>query len=156
MYPVCPRKFLRLCCVTSTLHLTVQIMFSLSPLLPPSLFSFNLSNDDMHATCANKIGVYHQGAIRLVKCSSNYSQNFERIDLHDPTNLRKLRANVRLGVWFHFSKFYILLIPFYCGAQRVTIPLSYVCGGTSGFILMWAVFREFLFRRLARWAFGTR
>lgn len=90
----------------------------------------------------------------MVKCSSNYSQNFERIDLHDPSNLRKLRVNVRLGVWFHFSKFYLLLMPFYCGVHRVTIPLSYVCGGTSGFVLMWAVFCELLVHRLARWGSG--
>jgi len=86
------------------------------------------------------IGFYHQGAIRLVKCSSNYSQNFERINLHDDDNLRKLRSNVRLGVWFHFSKFYIVVMPFYCGVQKTTIPLSIVCGAVFGFMMMWAVF----------------
>jgi len=86
------------------------------------------------------IGVYHQGAIRLVKCSSNYSQQFERIDITDQDNLNKLRFNVRLGVWFHFSKFYIVLMPFYCGVQRATIPVSILLGAIFGFILMWAVF----------------
>lgn len=86
------------------------------------------------------IGFYHQGAIRLVKCSSNYSQHFEHINLHDNTNLQKLRSKVRLGVWFHFSKFYIILMPFYCGVQTATIPLSIVCGVVFGFMMMWAVF----------------
>jgi len=86
------------------------------------------------------IGVYHQGAIRLVKCSSNYSQQFEQININDQENLRKLRSKVRLGVWFHFSKFYIILMPFYCGVREITIPLSIVSGAVIGFILMWAVF----------------
>jgi len=86
------------------------------------------------------IGFYHQGAIRLVKCSSNYSQNFEQIDLRDEFNLKRLRSYVRLGVWFHFAKFYIVLMPFYCGVQKITIPLSIVCGALFGFWMMWAVF----------------
>jgi hypothetical protein len=134
----------------------VKIVFSLPP--PPAPHFILPSIERLcahgHLHTHPQLGVYHQGAIRLVKCSSNYSQNFERIDLHDPDNLRKLRASVRLGVWFHFSKFYILLMPFYCGVNTATIPLSYVCGGTSGFVLMWAVFRELLFLRSARWGSG--
>ena len=57
-------------------------------------------------------------------------------------SLRKLRSNVRRGVWFHFAKFYIVLMPFYCGVQEATIPLSIVLGSVFGFILMWAVFGE--------------
>jgi len=95
-----------------------------------------------------QIGVYHEGKIRLVKCSSPYSQQFEHINLssfqeEDDTKAnytRKLKWNVRLGVWFHFSKFYIILMPFYCGVQKITIPLSMICGSLFGFILMWAVF----------------
>ena len=45
-----------------------------------------------------------------------------------------------MGVWFHFAKFYIILMPFYCGVQRITIPLSMITGGVFGFSLMWAVF----------------
>ena len=110
-----------------------------------------------------KIGVYHAGAIRLVKCSSIYSQQFESLhylDHHHHNNnnsnntsssssnnnssyLKKLSWNVKLGVWFHFAKFYIILMPFYCGVQKVTIPLSIICGVVFGFILMWAVFGTF-------------
>jgi len=89
------------------------------------------------------IGVYHQGHIRLVKCSSNYSQHFDNIDLDNSDNLRKLKSYVRLGVWFHFSKFYITLMPFYCGVRGGTIPLSIVGGSAIGFILMWSVFGKF-------------
>ena len=101
-----------------------------------------------HILCTQQIGVYHEGKIRLVKCSSPYSQQFEHINLsssqeEDETKAnytRKLKWNVRLGVWFHFSKFYIILMPFYCGVQKITIPLSMICGSLFGFILMWAVF----------------
>jgi len=95
-----------------------------------------------------QIGVYHEGKIRLVKCSSPYSQQFEHINLSSQTEeddtkanyTKKLKWNVRLGVWFHFSKFYIILMPFYCGVQKITIPLSMIVGSAFGFILMWAVF----------------
>lgn len=126
---------------------------------------------ETHSFWVRQIGVYHEGAIRLVKCSSNYSQHFERIDLHDDKIIKKLRSNVRLGVsstlvlviqqlhisicltrqpffvkvWFHFSKFYIILMPFYCGVQKITIPLSIISGAVFGFILMWAVFGKFAF-----------
>ena len=92
------------------------------------------------------LGVYHAGKIRLVKCSSNYSQQFYHMalstDANDYSNdcTKKLRWNVRLGVSFHFAKFYIILMPFYCGVQRITIPLSIISGVIFGFILMWAVF----------------
>ena len=89
-----------------------------------------------------KVGVYHQGSIRLVKCSSNYSQRFINSNLYDPVTIRNLRNNVRLGIWFHFAKFYILLMPFYCGVQASTIPVSYIIGLFCGFVLMWVVFCE--------------
>ena len=36
-------------------------------------------------------------------------------------------------------------MPFYCGVQKVTIPLSILCGVVFGFILMWAVFGTFIY-----------
>lgn len=79
-----------------------------------------------------------------MKCSSNYSAGFECVrDLSDPEVLARLSRNVRLGVWFHFAKFYIVLMPFYCGVRGVTVPLSMVCGVVFGFVLMWSVFGEF-------------
>ena len=102
-----------------------------------------------------QIGVYHEGKIRLVKCSSPYSQQFEHINLSSSQEedeskanyTRKLKWNVRLGVWFHFSKFYIILMPFYCGVQKITIPLSMICGSLFGCILMWAVFGKCRMRK---------
>ena len=85
-------------------------------------------------------GVYHQGSIRLVKCYSDFSKNFECVDLRDEGVLRRLRMEVRLGVWFHFSKFYIILWPFMCGVQPATIPVSIVLGSLVGFLLMGFVF----------------
>ncbi|KAL7546304.1 hypothetical protein ACHAWF_009633 [Thalassiosira exigua] len=86
------------------------------------------------------IGVYHEGSIRFVKCSSNYSEKFQRVDLHDEDVLRQLRSAVRFGVWFHFAKFYIILMPFYCGVHAGTLPISMLGGIVIGFVLMWAVF----------------
>lgn len=100
-----------------------------------TLGHYALNND-------SKIGVYHQGSIRLVKCSSNYSQRFIKSNLNDPAMICTLRNNVRLGIWFHFAKFYILLMPFYCGIQASTIPVSYNIGLFCGFVLMWVVFCE--------------
>ena len=97
----------------------------------------------MNASQHIQIGVYHEGAIRLVRCSSSYSEKFQRLDLGDNATLRKLESNVRKGVWFHFSKFFIILMPFYCGVQEATIPLSILTGTVFGFVLMWAVFGEF-------------
>lgn len=85
-------------------------------------------------------GVYHQGSIRLVKCYSDFSKNFECVDLRDEGVLRRLRKEVRLGVWFHFSKFYILLWPFMCGVKPATIPVSIVLGSVVGFLIMGFVF----------------
>jgi len=85
-------------------------------------------------------GVYHQGSIRLVKCYSDFSKNFECVDLRDEGVLRRLRTEVRLGVCFHFSKFYIILWPFMCGVQPATIPVSIVLGSVVGFLLMGFVF----------------
>ncbi|EED91021.1 predicted protein [Thalassiosira pseudonana CCMP1335] len=92
------------------------------------------------------LGVYHEGSIRLVKCSSNYSKHVQNIQLvsdeddDENASLAKLRSNVRMGVWFHFAKFYIILMPFYCGVQAATIPVSIMSGFVSGFILMWCIF----------------
>ena len=58
-------------------------------------------------------------------------------------SLSQLRSIVHLGVWFHFAKFYIIVMPFYCGAQPATIPISMFTGVVSGFILMWCVHGEF-------------
>ena len=91
-----------------------------------------------------------------MKCSSNYSEEFQRVDLGDADVLRRLRSAVRLGVWFHFAKFYIILMPFYCGVQAGTIPLSIVGGVFFGFVLMWAVFGELNLSsrcRRERWRF---
>lgn len=93
-----------------------------------------------------QLGVYHEGSIRLVKCSSNYSKHVHNIQLvsdeddDENASLAKLRSNVRMGVWFHFAKFYIILMPFYCGVQAATIPVSIMSGFVSGFILMWCIF----------------
>lgn len=88
------------------------------------------------------MGVYHHRAIHLIKWSSSYSQHVENIDIHDEDHLSNLRTNVRLGVWFHFAKFYVILMPFYCGVQASTIPISIIIGAGSGFLLMWCVFGE--------------
>ncbi len=87
-------------------------------------------------TYRSQIGVYHQENIRLVKCSSNYSQLFENIDLDDDASLGRLKSNVQIGVWFHFSKFYIVLTPFYCGVRPRTTPLLIAAGVLVGFVLM--------------------
>ncbi|KAK1739929.1 hypothetical protein QTG54_009688 [Skeletonema marinoi] len=86
------------------------------------------------------IGVYHQGAIRLAKCSSNLSIHFMNIDLTTTQSITKLRHHVLLGVSFHFAKFYILLLPFYCGVRPITIPFSIITGSITGFVLMWCIF----------------
>jgi len=86
------------------------------------------------------IGVYHQGAIRLAKCSSNLSIHFMNIDLTNHQSILKLRNHVLVGVSFHFAKFYILLLPFYCGVRPITIPFSILTGSITGFVLMWCIF----------------
>ncbi len=87
-----------------------------------------------------QIGVYHQRSIHLVKCSSNYSKHAENIDITNEDHLANLRTSVRVGVCFHFAKFYIILMPFYCGVQAITVPLSITIGVGSGFILICSVF----------------
>lgn len=94
---------------------------------------------------SQQIGVYHQRSIHLVKCSSNYSKHAENIDITNEDHLASLRTSVRVGVCFHFAKFYIILMPFYCGVQAITIPLSMLIGVGSGFILICCMFRKFLF-----------
>lgn len=98
------------------------------------------------------IGVYHQGAIRLVKCSSDFSRHVE-----SDSNLSNLRRHVRMGVWLHFAKFYVVLMPFYCGAGPATVPVSMIVGAASGFALtvcLCAVRRKYRRHRNAI-AFGT-
>jgi len=86
------------------------------------------------------IGVYHEGAIRLAKCSSNLSIHFMTIDLSNTQSITKLRHHVLFGVSFHFAKFYILLLPFYCGVRPITIPFSILTGSITGLVLMWCIF----------------
>ena len=86
------------------------------------------------------IGVYHEGTIRLAKCSSNLSRHFLSIDLKDDASIQKLRNFVWLGVSFHFAKFYIVLLPFYCGVLPGTIPFSMTIGSITGLVLMWCIF----------------
>ena len=130
-------------------HTTSQITFILTPSKISLLNHSTLVHYYLHTHTSlttrpppKKVGVYHQGSIRLVKCSSNYSQRFINSNLYDPVTIRNLRNNVRLGIWFHFAKFYILLMPFYCGVQASTIPVSYIIGLFCGFVLMWVVFCE--------------
>lgn len=62
------------------------------------------------------------------------------MDISDPTYMKKLSHHVKLGVAFHFAKFYIPLLPFYCGVRPITIPFSIITGSITGFVLMWCVF----------------
>lgn len=87
-----------------------------------------------------QLGVYHQGSILLVKHSSPYSQNLSNLSLSGPTYRSKLQENARRGVSFHFLKFYVILMPFYCGSNMASLVFSMFLGVLIGFMLMWIIF----------------
>ncbi|KAL3796891.1 hypothetical protein HJC23_008844 [Cyclotella cryptica] len=86
------------------------------------------------------LGVYHQGSILLVKHSSPYSLHLQHLDLTNLSDLALLKTHVRMGVGFHFAKFYVVLMPFYCGSNGMSVVCSMLLGVVVGFILMWFVF----------------
>lgn len=48
------------------------------------------------------------------------------------STLHVLAFNVRWSIWRQLGKFYFILLPFYCGVQPMTIPVSVVLGIVGG------------------------
>ncbi|KAL7518112.1 hypothetical protein ACHAWX_002973 [Stephanocyclus meneghinianus] len=86
------------------------------------------------------LGVYHEGSILLVKHSSPYSLHLQNLDLAKLSDLSYIKTHVRMGVGFHFAKFYVVLMPFYCGSNGISVVFSMLLGVFVGFSLMWFVF----------------
>lgn len=76
-----------------------------------------------------------------MKHSSPYSQHLHKLELSNPTDLSKLQKYVRQEVGFHFAKFYVVLMPFYCGSSVPSVVFSMAVGCIVGFMLMWCVFK---------------
>jgi hypothetical protein len=57
-----------------------------------------------------------------------------------PLSLRILAFNVRWSIWRHLGKQFFVLMPFYCGVQAMTIPVSMLIGSAGGALILLGVY----------------
>jgi hypothetical protein len=64
-----------------------------------------------------------------------------------PLSLRILAFNVRWSIWRHLGKQFFVLMPFYCGVQAMTIPVSMLIGSAGGALILMCVYVGAIFFR---------